>query len=328
MQTVVVSAREVEELLPMDECIELMAGALETLGRGDGINPLRTGMRLPESVGILGLMPSYLADPAAVGIKVVTVFPGNHGTDFDSHQGAVLLFEMEHGSLLAVIDASSITAIRTAAASGLATRLLAREDAGDLALLGTGVQGRTHLEAMLAVRPLRRVRAWSPTAERLARFADEQSAKHGVEVEAAESAEDAVRGADIICTVSSAKEPILSGEWLAEGAHINAAGSSVKFTRELDTAAVVKSRLFVDRRESTLNEAGDFLFPKEEGAIDDDHIVGEIGEILLGDCAGRETVEEITLFKSLGLGVEDLASAHHIYKKAVEQGVGVRAEFG
>ncbi len=328
METVVVSAQEVEELLPMNECIDLMVGALETLGLGEGINPLRHGLLLPDNVGILGLMPSHLADPPAVGIKVVTVFPGNHGTEFDSHQGAVLLFEMENGSLLAVIDASSITAIRTAAVSGLATRLLAREDAGDLALLGTGVQGRTHLEAILAVRPLRCVRAWSPTPERLARFADEQSAKHGIEVEAAASAEDAVRGADIICTVSSAKEPILFGDWIEAGAHINTAGSSVKFTRELDTAAVVKSKLFVDRRESTLNEAGDFLFSKQEGAIDDDHIVGEIGEILLGDCAGRESDDEITLFKSLGLGVEDLASAHHIYNKAVEQGAGVRADFG
>ena len=328
MQTVVVSAHEVEELLPTGECVEVMARALATLGSGDGINPLRTGMLLPDKVGLLGMMPSYLANPAAVGIKVVTVFPGNHGTEFDSHQGAVLLFEMVHGSLLAVIDASSITAIRTAAVSGLATRLLARQDAHDLALLGTGVQGRTHLEAMLAVRPLRRVRAWSPTPERLERFADEQSAKHGIEVEAAGSAEDAVRGADIICTVSSAREPILLGDWIEEGAHINAAGSSVKFTRELDTATVVKSKLFVDRRESTLNEAGDFLFPKEEGAIDDDHIVGEIGEILLGDCAGRESDDEITLFKSLGLGVEDLAAAHHIYKKAGESGVGVLAEFG
>ncbi len=328
METVVISANEVQELLPMDECIDVMARALETLGRGDGINPLRTGMLLPEKVGLLGLMPSYLADPPAVGIKVVTVFPGNHGTAFDSHQGAVLLFDMEHGSLRAVIDASSITAIRTAAVSGLATRLLARENAGDLALLGTGVQARTHLEAMLAVRPLRRVRAWSPTPEHRARFAEEQSARHGIEVEATASAEEAVRGADIICTVSAARQPILLGEWLEPGTHINAAGSSIKSTRELDTAAVVMSELFVDRRESTLNEAGDFLFPKQEGAIDDDHIKGEIGELLLGDCAGRRSDEEITLFKSLGLGVEDLAAAHHIYRRAVDRGVGVRSEFG
>ncbi len=328
METVVVSANEVQELLPMDECIDVMARALETLGRGDGINPLRSAMLLPEKVGLLGLMASYLADPPAVGIKVVTVFPGNHGTAFDSHQGAVLLFDMEHGSLRAVIDASSITAIRTAAVSGLATRLLARENAGDLALLGTGVQARTHLEAMLAVRPLRRVRAWSPTPERRARFAEEQSARHGIEVEATASAEEAVRGADIICTVSAARQPILLGEWLQPGTHINAAGSSIKSTRELDTAAVVMSELFVDRRESTLNEAGDFLFPKQEGAIDDDHIKGEIGELLLGDCAGRRSDEEITLFKSLGLGVEDLAAAHHIYRRAVDRGVGVRSEFG
>ncbi|MFQ5742577.1 MAG: ornithine cyclodeaminase family protein [Acidobacteriota bacterium] len=328
MQVIVVSQQQVRRLLPMAECIEVMAGALETLARDGAINPLRSALLLPGKIGLLGMMPSFLEEPPAVGIKVVTVFPGNHGTRFDAHQGAVLLFETRNGCLLAIIDASEITAIRTAAVSGLATRLLAREEAADLAILGTGVQARTHLQAMLAARPLRRVRVWSRNPEHVRAFAERQSTRHGIEVEAATSARQAIEGADIICTTTSSKEPVLEGEWLSVGAHINAVGSSIRSTRELDTDAVVRSRLFVDRRKFTVNEAGDFLFPKQEGAIDDAHIRGEIGEILLGRCRGRESNDEITLFKSLGLAVEDLAAAHHVYQKAVETGLGTRIDFG
>jgi ornithine cyclodeaminase len=210
----------------------------------------------------------------------------------------------------------------------VATELLARENATDLAILGSGVQARTHLEAMLEARSIERTRVYSPNeANRLA-FAERESERHGIAVEAVASAEEAARDADIICTVTSSREPVLEGEWIAPGTHINAAGSSVKYTRELDTEAVVRSRLFVDRRESTLNEAGDFLFPKDEGAIDDSHIVGEIGEILLGEVAGRETEEEITLFKSLGLAVEDLVSAHYVLERARAEGVGVSVPLG
>lgn len=328
MQVLIVNQSEVRRLLPMDECMAVMEQALMTLGRGDGLNPMRWAIMLPEKIGLIGMMPAFLAEPPAMGLKAVSVMPGNHGTKYDSHQGAVLLFEIEHGSLLAMMDASEITAIRTAAVSGVATRLLARKDAGDLAILGSGVQAVSHLEAMRQARTLRRVRVWSRTPESAARFAEREGVRYGIDILAMPTARAAVEGADIICTTTSAREPILQGEWLSPGTHINAAGSSIKSTRELDTNAVVRSRLYVDRKESTVNEAGDFLFPKKEGAVTDDHIQGEIGATLLKQVPGRRTPEEITLFKSLGLGVEDIAAAYHIYSKAVDQGAGTRVDWG
>ena len=231
-------------------------------------------------------MPAALLPDRVAGVKAITFFPGNEGTELDTHQGAVLLFEAERGRLLAMMDATSITAIRTAAVSGVATRLLAREDAGDLAILGSGTQARTHLEAMRTAREIRRVRVASKDLERARAFAERESGKHGIAIEPVASVREAVAGADIICTVTSSREPVLLGEWISPGAHVNAVGSSVPFARELDTAAVVRSRLYVDRRESALNEAGDFLIPKKEGAIGDDHIVGEIGEVLDRPAAG------------------------------------------
>lgn len=327
-KVITVSQSEVRRLLPMDVCIDLMAGALERLALGGCVNPLRWGMRVPEAKGLIGMMPGFLDRPRTMGLKVVAVLPGNHDTPYDSHQGVVLLFDVDHGFPIAIVDASEITAVRTAATSGAATRLLARDDAGDLAVLGTGVQAVSHLEAMLRVREIRRVRVYSRSAENRRAFAERESERHGIEVEAVGSARDAVVGADLVCTVTSAKEPVVLGEWLGPGVHVNAAGSSIATTRELDTAAVVRSRLFVDRRESTLNEAGDFLFPKKEGAVGDDHIVGEIGEILTGRCEGRRSGGEITLFKSLGLAVEDLAAAHYVYGRALEEGVGSAVELG
>ena len=328
MKVLIVNGSEVRELLPMGECIDVMSDALSALAHGDAILPLRPILWLPEKVGALGMMPAYLRNIQSVGLKVVTVFPGNHGTRYDSHQGAVLLFETGHGQLLSIMDASSITAIRTAAVSGLATRLLARENANTLAILGSGVQARTHIDAMLNARPVKSVRVWSRNAERLSKFVEREAKKISVEVIAAQSAEEAVGGADIICTTTSSREPVLKGEWISPGAHINAVGSSVAFTRELDTAAVANSRLYVDRRESTLNESGDFIIAKKEGAIDDSHIVGEIGDVMLGKLRGRQSPDEITLFKSLGLAVEDLAAANHIYKKAAATNAGTMIELG
>jgi ornithine cyclodeaminase len=315
----------------MAECMDVMAAALAELARGNAVLPLRTVLRLPESPNVFAVMPAYLGAherPAAAGVKAITVFPGNEGTRYDSHQGAVLLFDTEHGRLLAVMDASAITAIRTAAVSGVATRLLAREDAGDLAILGAGVQAATHLEAMLLARRVRRVRAWSRTPERLRRFAERAARRHGVAVECCATAREAVEGADLICTVTASREPVLLGEWIAPGAHVNAVGASVPSARELDSAAVARSRLFVDRRESALAEAGDILIPKREGAIGDGHIQAELGEVLVGERPGRRTPDEITLFKSLGLAVEDLAAARHIYANAVARGAGTSVELG
>ena len=328
METLVVNQGEVSRLLPMSDCMKVMAEALGTLATGDAVQPLRDMMWLPDRRGLIGMMPGYLGDPEALGIKVVTVYPGNHGSAYDSHQGVVLLFGAEYGNLLAMIDASSITAIRTAAVSGVATQLLANEEAGDLAILGSGVQAQTHLDAMRVARPIRRVRVNSPNPDHLRTFVERETDRQGIEIEAAASAREAVTGADLICTTTSAREPVLLSDWISAGAHINATGSSVAFTRELDTAAVARARLFVDRRESTVNEAGDFLIPRKEGAIGDDHIVGELGDILLGQNAGRTGAQEITLFKSLGLAVEDVASAHYIYHQALERGMGTSVEFG
>jgi alanine dehydrogenase len=328
MQVLIVNQSEVARLLPMAECMEVMANALKTLARGDVILPLRPVMWLPERVGALAMMPAYLGDPKAMGLKVLGIFPGNVGTEYDSHPGVVMLFDTEHGQPLAIMDASEVTAIRTAAVSGVATRLLAREDAGDLAILGSGVQARTHLQAMLLARTIRRVRVWSRTPEHARQFAGEAARRHGIAVEPVATPREAVRDADIICTTTASAEPVVLGEWLTSGAHINAVGSSTPMARELDTAAVAGSRLFVDRRESTLNEAGDFLIPKAEGAIGDNHIRAEIGELLLGQAPGRTSPDEITLFKSLGLAIEDVASARHIYAKAMERSIGTRVELG
>lgn len=328
MSVRIVTQSEVPALLPMGECVEVMAEALKALARGNAVLPLRTLVRLPDRPGLLGLMPAYLGAPATMGLKVVTVMPQNHGTAYDSHQGAVLIFEVEHGSLLAVVDGSSVTAIRTAAVSGVATRALAREDAGDLAILGSGVQAVSHLEAMKTVRKLRRVRVWSRAPAHARAFAGRESARGGLRIEAAVSARAAVEGADLVCTTTSSREPVLEGAWLAPGVHINAVGACFKDTRELDTAAVEGARLFVDRRESALNEAGDFLIARSEGAIGDDHIVGELGEVLLGKVPGRRAPAERTLFESLGIAVEDLAAAHHIWRKAEALDRGSAIDFG
>jgi len=321
---------EVEALLPYGECIEVMAEVLAALARGEAVQPLRSVCWLPDRRGGLGVMPGALlaggGDGEVFGLKVITVFPGNHARGEESHLGVVLLFEADLGRPVAMLEASSVTAIRTAAVSALATRLLAREDAGDLALLGSGVEARTHLAAMREVRPLRRVRVWSRDAGHARHFAEDAAARYALPVEPVLSAEEAVSGADLICTVTSAREPILAGDWLAPGAHVNAVGACTPVTRELDTAAVVRASLFVDRRESALNEAGDLLFPLREGAVGEDHIQGELGDLLLGRLPGRRTPEEITLFKSLGIAVEDLAVARYVLGKARAEGRGVELD--
>ena len=327
MKVLVVNHREVQQWLSMSECVDAMIGVFKMLNRGNAENPLRNLMWLPDKSGLIGMMPAYLADARVMGLKAISVFPENHATEYDSHQGTVMLFETQNGRLLAMVDAGKITAIRTAAVSGVATRLLSATDAENLAILGSGVQAATHLEAMRVVRNVKHVRVWNHNFDHARSFAERETARHSLSIEAFESAERAVEGADIICTVTSSTDPVLQGDWITPGTHINAVGSSVPFARELDTAAVVKSKLFVDRRESTLNEAGDFLFPKKEGAVNDAHVLGEIGDILLDKIKGRASKEDITLFKSLGLAVEDVAAVHHIYQKLSQQGDGRWIEF-
>lgn len=324
----IISQHEVAELLPMDECMAVMADALTSLARGEALLPLRTMMHLPRNLGILATMPGYIGEPEALGIKVISVFPGNHGTEFDSHQGIVLLFETRHGSPIAMMDATAVTAIRTAAVSGVATGLLARTGAKDLCILGSGVQARTHLAAMLFARRIERVRVWSRNAENARTFAREAHERHGVAVEVHGDARNAVVGADIVCTVTSSREPVVFSDWIEPGTHLNVVGAAVPAAREVDSATIARAALFVDRRESALNEAGDFLIPRAEGLIGDDHIRAEIGEVLAGMHAGRTSETEITVFKSLGLAVEDVAAARHVHRRAQERGLGTTVLLG
>jgi ornithine cyclodeaminase/alanine dehydrogenase-like protein (mu-crystallin family) len=324
----ILTQSQVTELLPMRECIPLMESALASLSRGEVVLPLRMVVRLPGQRGAFGMMPAYSSTLPAFGAKVITVFPGNHTRGIDSHQGAVLLFDREDGRIAAVMDASSITAIRTAAVSAVATNLLARDDASTLALLGSGVQARTHLDAMALVRPIRRVRVWSRTAARAESFAKWARAAHALDVAVCASAAEASRGADIVCTVTASREPVLDGAALAPGMHVNAVGASQPDARELASDAVARTRIFADRRESLVNESADYLTPLREGLITEDRVIAELGEILIGKAAGRGSPGEITLFKSLGLAVEDVAAACHVLARAERENVGLEVALG
>ncbi len=330
MNVLILTQMDVEALLPMDACIDVMGEAMAALARGQVFQPVRMMVRPPSAHGIMALMPAYVAPesaPAFFGLKAICVFHDNPARGKDAHQGAVLLFSGETGEPLAMMNASAITAIRTAAVSGLATRLLAREDAGDCAIIGAGVQARTHLAAMMAVRRLRRVRVASRNLSHAQQFAQELAAGAAFPIEAVASVEGAVRGADLIVTVTTASEPILRREWIAPGAHINAVGAYTPTAREVDGETMAAARLFVDKRESALAEAGDILLPIQTGLFGPEHIQAEIGEVAIGSRPGRQSGDEITLFKSVGLPVEDAAAAEYIYQRAVEKGMGRRVAF-
>jgi ornithine cyclodeaminase len=303
-ELLILNEREVEELLTIPDCIAAMEDALAALARGEVFNPLRGVVRPPNADGFLGLMPAWRGgERAGWGLKEICLYPGNPARGLDTHLGAVLLHSPDTGELIGVFNASAITAIRTAAVSAVATKLLAREDAKTLAIVGAGVQGRSHLRAIPHARDLRDVRVL----------------KRGDDVE------KAVRDADVVVLATSSREPVIRREWLKPGVHINAVGSSIATTREVDTATMATASLFVDRRESTVNESGDYLLALKDGA--DVRIQAELGEILIGTAKGRTSADEITLFKSLGLAIEDLASAQLLYDKARRDGVGTRVEF-
>ena len=328
MKILILSHEEVTRLLPMNECIAVMREALIALASGKAFQPLRTIHRPPDAKGAIGLMPAYISgDHAGFGLKAVCVFPGNPGLGKDSHQGGVLLFSAETGELQAVMNASAITAIRTAAVSGVATDLLARPDASDFAIIGSGVQARTHLLAISQVRSINRCRIASRRVEHAQKFADEMKQKVSFPLEQVDTVEEAVNGADLIVTATSSREPIVKREWISPGAHLNVVGSSFAGAREVDSETMASASLFVDRRESTLNEAGDYLFPAREGLIGPEHIRAELGEILVGERTGRSSPNEITLFKSLGLAIEDLAAADFLCRKASTLKSGTWVEF-
>jgi ornithine cyclodeaminase len=312
----------------MAECIELMSGALASLARGEVFQPLRTIIRPPEARGLLGLMPAYRhGEHGAFGMKVICVFPGNPSLGKDAHQGMVILFSQETGEPLALMNASAITAIRTAAVSAVATRLLARPEASELGIIGAGVQARTHLLALACVRSIRHARVACRTRDHATKLVREMQDKVGFTIEAAESNEAAVRDADIVVTATSAQQPVLNRDWIADGAHINAIGTHSPQSREIDTATMAAARIFVDRRESALNEAGDYLLAAQEGAVTPESIVAEIGELIIEAKPGRTSLAEITLFKSLGLAIEDVVAAEYVYERAKAEQAGTWVDF-
>ena len=324
MKIRVLAGRDVRELLTYRECAEVMRVALADLARGRIQQPVRTMVRLRDAAGFMGLMPAYSPE-AGFGLKALCVMPGNPVIGKDAHQGVVLLSDVRTGEPLALVNASAVTEIRTAATSAVATALLARPEAADLAIIGTGVQGRAHAHAIAATRPLAGIRLAGRDLERARDVAGELEGQLGVPVRAADCVAEAVAGAGIVVTATSAPEPVLRREWLAPGTHVNAVGACVPGARELDAAIMAEAAVFADSRESVSHEAGDFLLAQGEGVINP--VRAELGELLTRTAQGRAGDEEITVFESLGLAAEDLASVAFLYQKATRQDVGSLAEF-
>lgn len=322
MSVLVLSDHDVRAHLPLRACIDAMADVLAALARDELFQPLRFVVRPPGAAGLMGFMPAHRGGPApAFSLKEIVIAPGNPARGLDAHQGAVLLHDGETGELTAILNASPVTEIRTAAVSAVATRALAPAGARTVAILGAGVQARSHVEAMRCVLDDPEIRIWSRTAASAQALALDTGAR------ACATVQEALAGAAVICTTTSASEPVLRREWLDAGAHVNAVGASIPSTRELDTATVVAASLFVDRRESAINEAGDYLFPAREGAIGPEHIRAELGEVLTGGHPGRTAGTELTVFKSVGLAVEDLAAAELAVGRARAAGAGTEVAF-
>eukprot|EP01116_Phalansterium_solitarium_P008489 TRINITY_DN22395_c0_g1_i1.p1 TRINITY_DN22395_c0_g1~~TRINITY_DN22395_c0_g1_i1.p1 ORF type:complete len:360 (+),score=24.47 TRINITY_DN22395_c0_g1_i1:93-1082(+) len=329
MKTLVLSSQDVNDLLPMSECIDGMKEALCLFSSGSVVQPLRVPIFLnDEKSDILLSMPAAVTGSGGIcGCKLLTIF---HKAP-DSHKGVVVLCDGENGDLLAFVNAGALTGVRTAACSGVATQLLARADKPHLevAVLGTGLQSRMHALAMHAAlgSRLKTLRLWGRNNTKTEHLVAElQGTLPNVTVVACLTAEEAVRGADVINTTTGSDTPIVKSEWVSDGAHINAVGACVPYKRELETALVARASLFADSLQSALAEAGEILIPIEEGALTPKQIRGEIGQILAG-AAGRTNVAEVTIFKSLGLAVEDLIAARHVYQKAIQNGRGVSVDF-
>ncbi len=322
MSVLILNDEEVRDLRDRGPCMEAMTEVLGALQREGLSMPLRFMFRPPNATSLFGFMPAHRAGGTPLwSLKEIVVSPANSAQGLDPHQGAVMLHHGETGKLVALMNASAVTEIRTAAVSGVATKLLARPGSHVVAVLGAGVQGRSHIEAMRTVLGDPEIRLWSRGIARAAALAEATG------VTLAETAAEACAGADVVCTCTSSREPFLSLEMLAPGTHVNAVGSSIAVARELTSDLVAAASLFVDRRESTLNEGGDYLFAVQEAGIGPDHILAELGELIEDVHPGRRSDDELTVFKSLGIAVEDLASAELVVARARERGVGVEVEF-
>jgi ornithine cyclodeaminase/alanine dehydrogenase-like protein (mu-crystallin family) len=318
---IVLSEHDVRELLDMESCIAAMEDVLASLARGELFQPLRSVARPPGAPGFIGLMPAHRGGAAPVyALKEIVVTPDNPTRGLDAHQGAVLLHEGQTGELVAIMNASPVTEIRTAAVSAVATRTLARPGAGRVAILGAGVQARAHVDAMRSALDDPEIRIWARRLE----AAEELAGEVGATV--APSADAALFGAEVVCTTTSSSAPIVERRWLVTGAHVNAVGAFGP-NRELDSDTMAGASLFVDRRESALNEGGDYGLAAADGAIGPEHIKAELGDVLAGMHPGREHEDELTVFKSYGIGVEDLAAADLVVRRARERGLGVEVPF-
>ncbi len=327
MPVLVLSHADVVAALDPGECAEVMGAVLAARARGEAYMPLRSVIAPPSAAGFMGLMPAWRGGAQPVfALKSICVIPSNPARGLDAHQGTVTLFDGETGVPTAILDASAVTEIRTAAVTAVATRALARENARVLAIIGAGVQGRAHLASLLPTRQFEHVRIFSPT-EAHARAVAQAAPAGAPETIVASSAQDAVEGADVVVTATSSRQPVLQHAWLSPGAHVNAVGASMPSAREIDVDTVAASALFVDSRESLRNEAGEYRLAVEQGAISgEDHVRAELGEVLAGLAPGRGDDGELTLFRSLGLAVEDLAAAEHAVAAARRLGLGTEVE--
>jgi len=321
----VISGDEVRELLPYGDCVEAIAAAMRSVSAGKVVLPLRQLMPLPAGQGAFAWMPGYLGDPDCFGIKLLSLFPDNPAAGLSSHLGLYALYESRHGRPLAILDASVLTAIRTAAASVVATRALARADSKVLAVIGTGEQARSHVEAFQAVRPFERVLIWGRNAAAASKLAAHTRNLGHCDVEIVPSIRDALTRADVVCTVTASSEPLLSRGDVRAGTHLCLVGASIPSKREVDDDCVAMSRFFVDYLGSAMAQAGELLHAIQAGRVTEAHIVAEIGEVLSGTVAGRRSATDVTVYKSLGVAAQDLAAAMLIYRRAVERDKGIVA---
>ena len=314
--------QQVHALLPMADLIAAMESALAKFSARDVLQPVRTVLTVGPTKAYFGVMPAYVPAPASLGAKLVTVFGENHQKNLPSHLATILLLDPDTGALQAIIDGRYITEARTAAVSAVSARFLANAGASTLAIIGSGVQARSHLEALQHVRQLREVRIWSPRQRSREQFVDDMSSRVPVPIIAASSAEAAVRGADLIVLVTSSPTPVIEDAWVAEGAHVVCVGACRPTQQEMPPALVRRARVYVDSTAAAVVESGDIVMNIAAGLFDASHIRGEIGELVLGRVKGRMAPKDITVFKSLGMAVEDLVAADLVFRRAVEAGAG------
>jgi ornithine cyclodeaminase/alanine dehydrogenase len=328
MSVVLVLTRdEIASLLTMRDTIEVVEAAFRELADGRVVMPVRPTLRVADPPGLVNVMPAYLAGANAIGLKLVSSYPRNPATfGIPSVQATILYSDVRNGQLLAIMEAGAITAIRTGAASGVATKYLARPDSSVVGILGSGVQAATQLEAVCTVRSIKTARVYSPTRAHRTAYAETMTSHLHVDVVPVDTAEEAVTRADIIVAATAAREPVLRGAWLAPGTHVNGIGTHTPDTRELDETVIARSKVVVDDREAALREAGDLLIPIAAKLISQDPIYAALGEIITGRKVGRTNNDEITLFKSQGLAMQDVATAKLVYDRARSRGVGTEVE--